>query len=84
MIYVFYVPGMPFDGHTILRGESLGGSETAGLSMAAEMARRGHRAIVFANIPREREGKYDGVQYCGRSVGVVGQPRMELLDETRT
>lgn len=57
---VFCVPGLPFDGNT-LRDKSLGGSETAALCMAREMARLGHRVRMFCAT--ERPGVYDGVLY---------------------
>jgi glycosyltransferase involved in cell wall biosynthesis/SAM-dependent methyltransferase len=54
------VPGLPFQGNTLETG-SLGGSETAGLSMARELAQLGHRVVVFSNCPTP--GVYDGVTY---------------------
>ena len=42
------VPGMPFSGDT-LDAKSLGGSETAGLSLARELRRLGHHVTMFAN-----------------------------------
>ena len=54
------VPGMPFDGGT-LETKSLGGSETAGLCLARELARLGHKVWVFCNC--ENPGVYDGVVY---------------------
>ena len=56
----FYVNGMPFDGDA-LKTKSLGGSETAGLCMAREMAARGHHVVMFCNT--KAPGKYDGVSY---------------------
>ena len=56
----FIVPGMAFNGNT-LRDQSLGGSETAGLCMAREMARLGHDVFVFCNT--DKPGTYDRVQY---------------------
>lgn len=60
MNIIFYVAGMPFNGDT-LKTASLGGSETAGLCMAREMAARGHDVVMFCNT--EKPGKYDGVTY---------------------
>ena len=57
---VLYVNGMNFDGNT-LKEKSLGGSETAGLCMARELAKRGHRVTMFSNT--EKAGKIDGVIY---------------------
>ena len=54
------VAGMPFQGDT-LETKSLGGSETAGLCMARELAKIGHHVTVFANC--EKPGEYDGVTY---------------------
>jgi hypothetical protein len=54
------VPGLPFDGDTLKR-HSLGGSETAGLCLARELAHLGHHVVMFANC--ERPGTYDGVLY---------------------
>ena len=57
---VFYVNGMAFNGDS-LKEHSLGGSETAGLCMAREMAALGHDVVVFSNC--DKPGKYDGVKY---------------------
>lgn len=54
------VPGLPFDGDTIKKG-SLGGSETAGVYMARELAKLGHRVTMFSGV--EREGVFDKVRY---------------------
>jgi glycosyltransferase involved in cell wall biosynthesis/SAM-dependent methyltransferase len=54
------VPGLPFQGDTLETG-SLGGSETAALCMARELAKLGHRVVVFSNCPNP--GVYDGVTY---------------------
>lgn len=56
----FVIPGMPFNGDT-LKTESLGGSETAGLYMAREMAKLGHKVFMFCNC--EKTAEYDGVIY---------------------
>lgn len=58
---VFHIPGMPFDGRS-LENKSLGGSETAGLSMAKEMAKLGHVVKVFCNTEKPHTCK-DGVDY---------------------
>ena len=42
------IPGMPFKGDSLDK-HSLGGSETAGLSMARELRRLGHQITVFCN-----------------------------------
>ncbi len=54
------VPGLPFQGDT-LESKSLGGSETAGLCLARELAALGHRIRVFSRC--DRPGFYDGVLY---------------------
>ena len=54
------IPGMKFDGSTLDKA-SLGGSETAGLCVARELARLGHRVRMFNNC--ESPGEYDGVVY---------------------
>lgn len=46
----YYIPGMRTDGHAI-ENLSLGGSETAGLSIATELAKQGHHVTVFSNTP---------------------------------
>ncbi|MFH0962961.1 MAG: methyltransferase [Planctomycetota bacterium] len=56
----FYTEGLPFDGDTVYR-KALGGSESALVSMAAELARLGHRVKVFCRC--QRPGDYAGVQY---------------------
>ena len=63
MEIVFYVPGMPFNGETLARGLSLGGSESAGYYLARELGARGHRVTVFAAIPHQGAGSWDGVTY---------------------
>jgi len=60
MSIAFYVEGMGFEGDS-LNKHSLGGSETAGLCMAREMAGRGHEVSMYCNT--EKPGKYDGVKY---------------------
>jgi len=55
-----FVPGLPFDGESLETG-SLGGSETAGLCMARELAAIGHHVTMFCNT--QRPGGYDGVNY---------------------
>lgn len=54
------IPGMVFNGHT-LREKSLGGSETAALCMARELAALGNEVFVFCNC--DKPGAYDGVMY---------------------
>ena len=57
--------GMPFNGETVLKGKSLGGSETSAYYMAKELVKLGHKVTIFTNS-KER-GKFDGVNYewCG-------------------
>ena len=64
---VMLVPGLPFQGDTLAK-KSLGGSETAGLCVARELAALGHRVVVFSNT--DAPGIYDGVTY--RHAGEFG------------
>jgi glycosyltransferase involved in cell wall biosynthesis/ubiquinone/menaquinone biosynthesis C-methylase UbiE len=57
---VFYTEGLPFHGGS-LEEASLGGSETAVLSMARELAQRGHEVRVYCHCPRP--GEYERVRY---------------------
>jgi glycosyltransferase involved in cell wall biosynthesis len=57
---VIYTEGLPFDGETPF-ARSLGGSESAVVFMARELARRGHGVRVFCRC--QRPGDYDGVVY---------------------
>lgn len=57
---VIYTEGLPFDGAAPFE-RALGGSESAVVFMARELARRDHRVQVFC--PCERPGEYDGVAY---------------------
>lgn len=65
MKFFFYIPGMPADGH-VMENLSLGGSESAGMYMAREMVRRGHRVVAFTN---GQPGEWDGVE-----IAAIGQP----------
>lgn len=56
------IGGMPFDGDTI-KHSSLGGSETAALCVARELAALGHTVTVFAHLPAN-PGIFDGVHYA--------------------
>ena len=60
MHIVIYTEGLPFDGATPFE-RSLGGSESAVVFMARELARLGHGVRVFCNC--ERPGEYDAVTY---------------------
>ena len=53
--------GMPFNGETIPKGESLGGSESAAYYMAKELAALDHTVAVFTNS--KVRGIWDGVRY---------------------
>jgi glycosyltransferase involved in cell wall biosynthesis len=57
---VIYTEGLPFDGRTPFE-RSLGGSESAVVFMARELARRGHRMHVYCRC--ETPGECDGVVY---------------------
>lgn len=65
MHLTFVCPGMPFNGSFIEQGKSLGGSESACYYVAREMARIGHKVLVFTN--EQEGGQFDGVDYawCG-------------------
>ena len=54
------IPGMACQGDT-LETKSLGGSETAGVCVARELAKIGHTVKVFSNC--DVPGDYNGVQY---------------------
>lgn len=49
------IPGMPCDGHTLTSEKSLGGSETAGISMAEALRDRGHKVTVYCNTQKPPE-----------------------------
>ncbi|GAF89900.1 unnamed protein product, partial [marine sediment metagenome] len=55
-----YVNGMEIN-PGVLESKSLGGSETAGVYMAHELAALGHNVILFGNITQPAEHK--GVSY---------------------
>ena len=58
--WVFVVPGLPFNGETPFT-KGLGGSESACVYVARELARLGQRVTVFSNT--DKPGRYDGVDY---------------------
>lgn len=58
---VMYVPGMRFNAESLTQ-HSLGGSETAGLCVAKELAKLGHEVKVFANTPQIHNDGF-GVRY---------------------
>ena len=55
-----FCAGMEIDPDT-LKEKSLGGSETAGVAMAHELAKLGHHVLFFCNTKNSK--KVDGVQY---------------------
>jgi glycosyltransferase involved in cell wall biosynthesis len=57
---VFYTRGSDFNGNTIDQ-KGLGGSESALLYIARELARRGHMVSVFCTC--SQPGNYQGVEY---------------------
>jgi len=85
------VPGLPFH-HDSLTEHSLGGSETAGLSLAKALAKRGHRIFLFCNsdkyqsidnidyLPHDRFKEF--VSYIPHDVCIV--QRQPSLFRTRT
>ena len=56
----FYTRGTPFHGHTLIH-KPLGGSESAVIYMARNLAHLGNKVSVFCNC--DRPGVYDGVIY---------------------
>lgn len=60
LIIGFYAGGLRFHGDSIKTG-SIGGSETALLYMAKELAARGHDVKVFCNC--DKPGRYERVDY---------------------
>jgi len=60
LLFGFFAHGLQFNGNT-LKEKSLGGSETALLYMARELAARGHDVKVFNNC--DKPDRYDGVDY---------------------
>jgi glycosyltransferase involved in cell wall biosynthesis len=60
MRLVFLDNNLQYDGSTLLK-QPLGGSETALIRMAAEMARRGHEVRVYNRCAAP--GTHDGVEY---------------------
>ena len=56
------VPGLPFNENT-LETAPLGGSETAGLSMAYALAEMGHRVMLFCQYNGEGYGTHRGVTF---------------------
>lgn len=72
MFIVMHCGGMPFNGETIASGQSLGGSESAAYYVARELARRGHKVIMFTN--HDKEGMFDGVKYCSAGQVTEAEP----------
>jgi len=70
-----YTEGLPFTGDTLAQ-RALGGSETAFLCVAKELAALGHRVTAYCLC--EREGVFDGVQY--RHVTNCGALRVNPCD----
>lgn len=60
MDIVIYTRGLAFDGDSAEK--ALGGSETAVINMARELARLGNRVRVFCSCPNP--GEYEGVEYA--------------------
>lgn len=81
MKYFIYIPGMPFDGDTIKRGQSLGGSESAGYYLALGLAKLGHSVFVFCNTPDGKPKKIDDVNYI--NIGAPNQAAPYGIDFMR-
>lgn len=64
MRIVIATQGLPFDGDT-LKKQSLGGSETAVISLSNSLKKLGHNVTVYNNC--ETEGDYNGVEYLNVS-----------------
>uniref|UniRef100_UPI003F696505 methyltransferase domain-containing protein n=1 Tax=Polynucleobacter sp. TaxID=2029855 RepID=UPI003F696505 len=60
MRIVIATEGLEFDGDT-LKTQSLGGSETAVISLSKSLHKLGHEVTVYNRCPKE--GFYDGVEY---------------------
>lgn len=68
MLIGFVTSGIEFNGDTI-KTKALGGSETALISMANALTKRGHKVRVFCECPNP--GEFDGVQYHHRTQYIV-------------
>ncbi len=77
---VIAIPGMPVTAKTLAEA-SLGGSETAGLQMAAMLARYGHHVLVFANTPEQTvvEDRYLLTPFEGLGEYVTSVPHDVLI-----
>jgi glycosyltransferase involved in cell wall biosynthesis len=72
---VLYTEGLPFTGDTLER-QSLGGSETAFIYVARELAKLGHQVTAYCLCTNE--GTYDGVDY--RHLSRMGEPEQRECD----
>ena len=79
---VFVTGGLSFNGHTD-KVKALGGSETALINVARQMASKGHYVRVFCNC--DIEGVYDGVYYFDTSKfgGFITHSEADLLIVSR-
>ncbi|MET0625054.1 MAG: glycosyltransferase family 4 protein [Pyrinomonadaceae bacterium] len=74
---VLYTEGLPFTGDTLDR-QALGGSETAFIYVARELARLGHKVTAYCYCTDE--GLYDGVTYKDASrIGELAQRECDLF-----
>lgn len=78
MFIAIHATGMPFNGSTIPKGESLGGSESAAYYMAKELSALGHRVYVFTNS--KASGSWDGVNYEWAGPVTSDSPMGERFD----
>lgn len=60
MLITLHCGGMPFDGGSFAT-KSLGGSETAAYYVAVDLAKQGHRVVLFTNS--KNEGIWQGVRF---------------------
>jgi FkbM family methyltransferase len=78
--------GLCYDGNT-LKSRGLGGSESAVIYMAAEMARLGFSVTVFNNCvdsTHSQPGTYDGVRYIDNSQAAQHQEVYDAVVVSRT
>ncbi len=79
----FYTAGLPFEGDSLEKGASLGGSETAFIQLTRALARQGHQILAFTNC--QRPGRYHGVEYytLKDSLAVLAQKQFDVFVVSR-
>ncbi len=80
---VIATQGLPFNGNTD-RQKALGGSETAVINVARELAKQGHYVRVFCDC--DKPGLYDGVVYCSNQTWneFISHSECDILIVSRT